>query len=457
LSSQVFLTVVAMLRLASKDTSSRRARRLRAVVVFVGAAVVCAWAAPWASREWQFRRHLRTAQIAFDRFVADNAVGELTAAEKLKPGSAQVQYLLGVANRKAGHLDNCRPHLNKALELGWPAKEIRFQLLLLAFQAGDRRAESEIKQIILLPMADDVAQDTYEALALGYLSEYRIGAADTVIEHWLRWRPKSVRARLLRAEILGASRLNQEQLAQFEDVLAIEPDNYAAHLGMAHELLNEHKVDRALQEYRWCRQHWPGDLSAPLGIAACYTHQGKLSEAVQVFRELLREPLLRDQRGHVAGELGKLLRQTGQMEEAISLLAESVELNPYDQQVEYALALALAKVGRREEAEQHSKRSKELEKLRHALSDKELIMLNQPSDADSRYEAGLLLAKLGNPKASAAMMLASLRWDPRHTGAHAELAKYYHGIGREDLAQQHEALAAEVADTAGVAERGGGL
>jgi tetratricopeptide (TPR) repeat protein len=159
----------------------------------------------------------------------------------------------------------------------------------------------------------------------------------------------------------------------------------------------------------------------------------------------------------VAGELGKLLRQTGQMEEAISLLAESVELNPYDQQVEYALALALAKVGRREEAEQHSKRSKELEKLRHALSDKELIMLNQPSDADSRYEAGLLLAKLGNPKASAAMMLASLRWDPRHTGAHAELAKYYHGIGREDLAQQHEALAAEVADTAGVAERGGGL
>src|SRR5215469_10934904 len=434
-----------MLRLALKNTSLRRTRLVRAAVVFVGVAVVCALAGPWASREWRFRRHLGTAQIALDRFVADNAVLELTAAEKFKPGSAKVQYLLGVANRRAGHLDKCRPHLNKAQELGWPAQEIRFQLLLLAFQAGDRRAEAEIKQIISLPMADDVAEDTYEALALGYLSEYRVVAADTVIDHWLRWRPNRVRPRLLRAEILGASRLYHEQLAQFEEVLAVEPDNYAAHLGMAHDLLDEHKVERALQEYRWCHQQWPGDLAPPLGIAACFKHQGKLSEAAQVLRELLRQPLLRDQRGHVAGELGKLLHQTGEAQEAISLLSESVDLNPYDQEAEYALALSLAKVGRREEAEQHSARSKELEKLRRQLNDTELIMLNEPSDAESRYEAGLLLAKLGNPKASAAMMLAALRWDARHAGAHAELAKYYHDIGREDLAQEHEALTAEVA------------
>jgi Flp pilus assembly protein TadD len=413
-------------------------------------------AAPWASREWQFRGHLRTAQIALDHLVADNAVLELTAAEKLNPGSAQVQYLLGVANRKAGHLDDCRPHLNQARELGWPANEIRFQLLLLAFQAGDRRAETEIKQIMSLPMADDVAEDTYEALAVGYLSEYRIDAAGMVIDHWLRWRPKRVRPMLLRAEVLGASRLIQEQLDQLREVLAVEPDNYAAHLGLAHDLLDEHNVERALAEYRWCSEQWPADLSPPLGMAACYKHQGKLSEAADVLRELMRLPLLRDQRAHVAGELGKLLRQTGEVEEAISLLTESVQLNPYDPEAEYALAMCLAKVGRLNDAEQHSQRSKELQKLKHQLADTELIMLNEPSDAQSRYEAGLLLGKLGNPKASAAMMLAALRWDPRHTGAHVELAKYYHDIGRDDLAREHEALTVEVAGTEAPDERGGG-
>jgi tetratricopeptide (TPR) repeat protein len=438
-------------RLSSKNASWRRIRWRRTAVVFFGIALFCA-AAPPASREWQFRRHLRAARIAIDRFVADNAVIELTEAEKLKPSSAQVQYLLGVANRKAGHLDDCRPHLNKALELGWPAKEVRFQLLLLTFQAGDRHSEAEIKQILALPMADYVAEDTYEALALGYLSEYRISSAETVIDHWLDWRPNCVRARLLRAEVFGASRLHQEQIAQFEEVLAIEPDNYVAHLGMAHNLLDEHRVEAALEEYRWCHKQLPGDLSAPLGIAACYKHQGKLSEAAQVLRELLEEPLLRDQRGHVAGELGKLLRQTGDVQEAISLLTESVDLNPYDPEAEYALAMSLAKVGRREEAERHSARSKELQHLRQQLIDTELVMLNQPNDAHSRYEVGLVLAKLGNPKASAAMMLAALRWDPRHTGAHAELAKYYRDIGRDDLAQEHEAMAAEVA-----AASGGGL
>lgn len=437
-------------------TSLRSSRWVRAAVVFACVAVGCAWVAPFAKREWQFRRHLRAAQIALDRLVAENAIIELSAAEKLKPDSAQLQFLLGVANRKAGHLDDCRPHLNRARELGWPDKEIRFELLLLAFQAGDRKAEAEIKQIMSLPMTDDAAEETYEALAIGYLSEYRITAAGMVIDHWLKWRPRCVRPMLFRAEILGVSRLTHEQIDQYQEVLAVEPDNYSAHLGMAHNLLDEHKVEQSLEEYRWCGQHYPGDLSPPLGIAACYKHLGKLDESAEVLRELLRHNLAKGQRAHVCGELGKLLRQAGKVEEAISLFTEAVELNPYDQEVEYALAICLAKVGRVDEADKHSQRSKELEKLRRQLGDTELVLLNQPDDAQSRYEAGVLLAKLGNPKASAAMMLAALRWDPRHSGAHAELAKYYHTIGRDDLAREHEAATAEVVGAESPHERGGG-
>jgi Tfp pilus assembly protein PilF len=446
-----------MLGLSSAKTQLRRKRRPLVAALIGGVLVVCAVASVWAAREWQFLRHLHAAKMALDDFAAAEAIGELAAADRLKPHSAQVQYLLGVANRKAGHLDDCSPHLDEAFELGWPANEIRFQSMLLAFQAGDRRAESAIRQITSLPMADDMAEDAYEAMAMGYLSDYRTMEAGLATDRWLRLRPRRVRAMLLRAEVFGASGRIREQLAQYKQVVDVRPDDYAAHLGMAHDLLHERNVQRALEEYRWCAEHRPGDVFPPLGIAACYKHQAELEKAADVLRELLKGSLLREDRAQVAKELGTLLYQTGELREAVSLLTESVELNSYDEEAEYALAVSLVKIGKPDEAERHNIRFKELEKLKLQLHDIKLVILNQPSDAQPRYEAGLLLTELGQPKTAAAMMLAALRCDPRHTGAHAELAKYYHEIGRDDLVREHKAAAAEVAGAAAPVEGGGGL
>ncbi|HWB12884.1 MAG TPA: tetratricopeptide repeat protein [Pirellulales bacterium] len=423
-------------------------RPLRAKAIFaclalllVGTVFVGAVFGPRLLREYQFRRHMRTARIAFEQFVADNAVNELNAAVALRPDSAEAEYLLGVANRKAGHLDDVRPHLNRAAELGWPGKDIRFQLTLLAFQAGDHRAEAELKQTIGLAMPDDVAEETYESLAIGYLSEYRLNEADVVLDYWVRWRPERIRPKLLRAEIFGVTRLHDAQMEQYKQILALDPDNYPAHLGSAHILLDKHDVDKAMAEYRWCREHWPGDLSPPLGIAGCYQHRGELGEARKILEDLLTKRLSSDQRAHVLAELGQVAYQDRAFEDAIPMLTESLELNPYDERAEYALGMCLVKVGRRKEAEEHTQRSKEIEKARQQLADVEVQILSQPADADLRYAAGMALAKLGSPKASAAMMLAALRWDPTHPRAHAELAKYYQGIGRSDLAKQHESLA----------------
>ena len=431
---------------------------LLSLVVLAGTAAV---ASPWAWREVSFRHHLRTARVALDAFVADNAVMELNAAEKLRPNSAEVQYLLGMANRKAGRLDHCRSHLERAATLGWPNKEVRLQLTLLAFQAGDRQAEAELRRSMLLPMTDEVAEETYESLAIGYLAEYRVSEADLVLDYWIRWRPKRARPRLLRAEIFAITRQHHERLEQYEQVLAVDPENYAAHLGMAHVLLGQHDAEGALARYRWCSDHWPGDLAPPLGIAACYQHQGKLTEAKQVLRAVLEKRMSSDQRAHVLAELAKVVQQERDFPAAIALLTESVQLNPYSEQAEYTLSMCLAKVGRREEAERHTRRSKEIEKAQQQLADVELQMLSQPDDAELRYQAGLALTKLGNPKASAAMMLAALRWDPLHSGAHAELVKYYEEIGRSDLAREHQAFAvkdgAKTLPTAAVApaEKGG--
>jgi tetratricopeptide (TPR) repeat protein len=178
-----------------------------------------------------------------------------------------------------------------------------------------------------------------------------------------------------------------------------------------------------------------------LGIAACYQRRGELAEAKAILQDLLEKHLSTEQRAHVLAELGQVAYQDRAFEDAIPLLTESLELNPYDERAEYALGMCLVKAGQRKEAEKHTERSKEIEKARQQLADVEVQILSQPSDADLRYTCGMALAKLGNSKASAAMMLAALRWDPTHTGAHAELAKYYQEIGRNDLAKQHQSLA----------------
>lgn len=414
-------------------------------------------AALWAAREWQFSRHLNEGRIALGHFEVDDAVVELAAAEKVKPRSAEAQYLLAVAMRKAGRFDDCRSHFDKALALGWPASEVRFQSLLMAFQAGDRRAEPVINQIMSSPVTEDIAEDVYEALTIGYLSEYRTVEAGRTTERWLRLRPRRARAMVLQAEVLGASGRIHEQLKRYQQVLSVEPDNYAAHLGLARCQLDEHNVEQALNEYRWCCEHRRDDLSPHLGMAECYEHEGELEQAGEALRALLQRSLPSQQRALVTAKLGELLYQTGELTEASSLLTESANLDPYNEQVEYALAMSLAKTGRLDEAEKHNSRFKELEQLKRQIREIKTTIFNRPSEAQPRYDAGLLLTKLGDSKGAATMMQAALRCDPRHKEARAELAKYYHKIGRDDLASEYQSTGIQFAGAAVPDQRDGGL
>lgn len=420
----------------SPPESRRMARRYAlwlAVFLLTGVA-----SAPWAVHEIRFHMAMRGARQALAMFVADNAVLELRVAEKLNSNSAEVQFLLGVANRKAGHLDDCRPHLTRAAELGWSSKSIRFQLTLLAFQAGDHQAEIDLKQSLSRPMSDHVAEETYESLALGYLSEYRINDADLALDYWLRWRPECIRAKLLRAEIYALTDQRDEQRELYRQVIASDPNNYAAHSGLAGTLLSEHNVEAALAEYRWCHAQWKNDILPQLGIAACFEHQGKLSESKKILESLLSRELPDEQRAHLLFGLAQHCYQERDFGTAVDYLSQAVRLDPYDQRAEYTLALCLARCGRVEEANQHTKRSKTIKALHERLADLEHRMLDQPDDADLRYQAGLTLAELGKHKASAAMMLAALRWNPQHAQAHAALAQYYEDIGRSDLVAKHE-------------------
>ncbi|HJU10532.1 MAG TPA: tetratricopeptide repeat protein [Candidatus Binataceae bacterium] len=396
-------------------------------------------AGPWCWRQVRFYWHLRTANYAFEKFAADNAVNELMAAEKIRPDSAKVQFLLGVANRKAGHIDDVRRYLDKAAQLGWSKKDVRFQLTLLAFQAGDKEAEAELQRMMERSMDDDTAEQLCEALALGYLSEYRVSDAMYVLDKWTEWRPDCIRPRLLRSEVYELTNQRAGREEEYKAVIAADPENYAAHMGLATAFLTDHDIDQSLVHYRFCHQQWPADPLPRVGIAGCLQQQGKLAEAKEILNALLDEKIPPPQRASVLQELAKIAQQERQLDAAIEFMKEAVKLDPYSSQLQYLLGVCLAKSGRAEEAKRYTDRSRQIDQLNERRTELELEMLSRPDDANLRFEIGEVLRDLGFPKPSAAMMLSALRWDPGHAGAHAALIHYYEDIGRDDLAAKHRA------------------
>lgn len=389
-------------------------------------------------RAWQYAAHMRTARIALNRFVADNAVDELEAAVKLRPDSAEAHYLLGVANRKAGHIDDVRQPLNEAMRLGWPKKDVRFQLTMLAFQAGDREAEAQLKQMTLRPMDDDTAEQLYESFARGYLSEYRANDAMMVLQHWVDWRPECVLPKLLRADVYGLTNQPLEEEKEYRQVLAIDPKNYTAQMGLAHLMETQHDTKRALEHFQFCHAEWKSDPRPLAGIARCLKQEGRLDEARKVLSELVERPMLPGAiRAPVLSNLAEFAEQQRDLRRAVELLSEAVELDPYNSKWRFHLGVCLAKTGRKEEAKRATERANELDRLTQRQSDLENELLTHPDDAELRCELGEILLELGHPKASAAMMLSALRWNPRQQRAHAVLVKYYHDLGRDDLAEMH--------------------
>jgi tetratricopeptide (TPR) repeat protein len=399
---------------------------------------VSAAAGPWIWNQARFSWRVHAARHALTRFAADEALIELTAAKKLRPGSAEIEYLLGVAHRKLGHIDDVRSHIETAGRLGWPRKDVNFQLTLLAFQAGDTDAESELKKMMLHVRDDDTAQELYESLSLGYLDAYRVDDAMLVLRHWIEWQPNCIRPRLLRAEIFAIAHLPVQQEEEYRKVLESEPENYAAHFGLAHVLERNHDTEQALAHFRFCHQRSPDDADASAGIASCLNQQGKLPESREVLTDLLRqENLSPQQRALALSAMAEMAEQERKWPSAIQLLSESVELDPYNTNWHYRLGVCLAKSGRHEESNRYLERATELDQLWQRRLDLELQMASEPSNAEVRFELGKVLAKLGYEKPSAAIMLSVLRCDPNHQGAHAALVQYYEETGREDLAQKH--------------------
>jgi tetratricopeptide (TPR) repeat protein len=420
-----------------------RLTRVRVVSALAVIVSLAAWAL-WPHLRFTYR--IETARKLLETGNPDLALGVLTPEEDLHPDSAELQFLLGISRRRSDQLRDSHENFRRAAALGWPLKLVRPQQLMAAFQAGDPTAEMELRALLDQPLDDDQAEQVFEALAKGYFGRFWLNQAKTCLDHWIEWRPKNPRPRHLRTMIFGLSGDLELQIEDFRAILEINPLDAAAHGLLADALLKTNKVDDALQQYRWCREHVLNDNLAALGMSVCLRRKGQLDDARRLLSEVTATAPTGGIKGRLLSELGELNLETGDPKTAVEYLRQAVELLPFDGPAHYSYAMALSRLGRKAESKETIDRASQLEKRSERLFDLERQLAALPNDADLRYEAGVLLKEQKMKDEAVTLLLSALKLDPAHEASHKALAEIYQEEGKMDLAEAHRTMAAAGAD-----------
>lgn len=415
---------------------------------------VGAVAATTGWRYWSWSRTLSSAR-ALAAIVSPSSVKQMPAStideiqtfSSRYPQDPELAYLLGVAYRRAGKSADARREFTRAERLGFSPEDLRRQHYLLLFQMGQiKESESHLVGIINKGCSDAVAEEIYECLVKGYLADLRLREALLCTDFWIEWRPKSVRARLLRVMVLEMASERPRLIHEYREILTIDPNCAEAHSGIGHLLLNSKDASPAQREFRRCLEIDPKSVDARLGLAASCRHLGEPSQAKALLQETLEEDLTKKDESFALAELGQLAIERRDYKEAVECLRRALRLSPDDCSARYALGLALGRLGDKEAANAELEKSRRLESLDARLSDVMHEIVQRPKDPDPRREAGEILLQLGLKEESLACLLSALRCDKWHSKTHHALARYYDDTGNKDMADRHLAWAEHGSD-----------
>jgi Flp pilus assembly protein TadD len=195
----------------------------------------------------------------------------------------------------------------------------------------------------------------------------------------------------------------QSNEALFHHAIAVTTNNALAHNCLAAALVDQGKLDEAIDEYRLSLRYWPQDAIGHNRLAGVLAAKGRYDEAISEFREALRwNP--NDYASH--NNLGVILVQQGRMDEALEHFREAVRLQPGDPTLHNSLAAALFRKGQLDEA---------IAQYRQAVQ-------IWPEFAKAHHGLGMALARKGLLDDAISHLQTAVRLQPNYEEAQKHLA-----------------------------------
>ncbi|MFN9718976.1 MAG: tetratricopeptide repeat protein [Planctomycetota bacterium] len=413
-------------------------RRVLAVILTFSCFTGMVLFAPSIGGQYQLWRIERLMSMCSQQEAAKLAsrLADISVSESDR--NPRVLYLLGRLNRRIGNLDQALEQLTLAEKLGFEPAAIRHQRQLALFQRGHLDQSSELNRLLRADLPDDQAYEVYESLAKGYLFSYRFQDAMQLLDFWIQWSTDATDPRIWRAGIWEQTDSWARAVEEYRDILRIDTEHLEARLGLARLLMTRfNKPDEAARELQRGLEVSPNDAACLIGMAACQRQMASGDEAERLLRRVLASGADSSLQISAKRELGQVLLDQQKTEEATALLREVIRITPQDSTAHYALGTALAAEGQHEEAQREFSKSRELVEQYARLSTITQALVNNPANPDLRWEAGEILMKQGLAAEGAAWMSTALMYEPAHQNTHRRLAEYYETVKPDAAMAEH--------------------
>jgi thioredoxin-like negative regulator of GroEL len=367
--------------------------------------------------------HLRAARSELQHYHNRQAVLHLRACLRVWPADPDVLLLAARAARRARAYDEAQRCLEQCRRARGLDDALALEELLLAVErVGEapviaecwRRAEQGGPDAPLL----------LEALARGYLRQYRLSEARMCLERWRKSEPDNVEALCLEGQFhLDYERARSAAVDSYRRAVQLDPDHEEARLGLAVALLQSKSYEEAAEQLGELRRRQPDNLRVRVGLAECRLALGDHEGA-----ERLLAPVLAEHPDYAPGLAlrGRMALEAGDDAAAEADLRRAVAGNPGDSQARYNLVLCLHRNGKEDEAREHKRllnqRDEDLKQFNTIITQQ---LGRRPHDPELHFKLGELLLRSGHREEGLRWLHSALREDPQYEPARKALAEYY--------------------------------
>lgn len=257
------------------------------------------------------KAHMQSRQFASAVIELKNAIGQ-------DPSQGETRYLLGVALREVGQLNQAMIEFRKAQELGYDANVIVPQIVSTLLQSGSSKdAIGEIESAKLTQdkakreldflrgeahffLGDaDLARQYYRAALSGDaghpFASARLAVLDKnfdgalpYVDKALADRPFDVSARMLKARILSAQGKKREAADVYEATMRDSPGDTRAYIAGIPELIETKQLDRASKAVDAFKKAFPGTPLAQFLHAQVLHGRGENGQAREAMLQVIK-------------------------------------------------------------------------------------------------------------------------------------------------------------------------